>query len=161
MKIIITSRNAETIETWQRVIPVDPAVSFETALRAEGTVDAVLMAGVFAHQRYGGRPGAREAQIIDNRREDGWPPLVIVPPTRPIVTDGEGGTRIDPEFQGIKPTYYAASHVFAAVARWNARHTHAIATVEVNLPLLDMDTPSDKSSPRSFAEALLDHRRHG
>jgi len=159
MQLVITSQNTGTLETWRGVFSEFPGVTFQAALRAETPVDAVLMAGIFAFERYGGRPEFDRAQILENHRGDGWPELVIVPPSRPTVRNGEGEWSVRPEYAEIKPAYYAASHTFQAVTEWNEDHEKPVAAIEINLPLLDMDNPSDESSAQSFRTALAEHTR--
>ncbi|WP_316776038.1 hypothetical protein [Streptomyces sasae] len=158
MQLVITSRKAETLDRWQHVFEGCDDVVFQRALRAETPVDAVLMAGIFAIERYGSRHDLHRAQILENHRGDGWHDLIIVPPTLPMTRDGRGGWKVQPEYEGIQPAYYAASRSFRAISEWNDEHEVPIAAVEVNLPMLDMDRPVDDSSPRSFRQALEEYR---
>ncbi|GAB2913764.1 hypothetical protein [Streptomyces mayteni] len=158
MQIIITSRNAETVQTWQRVLEGDPDVHLQVGNRAQVPVDAVVMAGIFAHERYGGRPSYETAEILVNKRGDGQPLLVIVPPSRPMRFDEHHTPQVHPDYATVQPAYHAATHVFDAIHRWNETHQEAISAIEVSLPLLGLDDPGDESSPRSFDRALREHR---
>jgi hypothetical protein len=158
MQLVITSRNARTLETWQRVFTNFPQVTFQVALRAETPVDAMAMAPIFA-ERYGSLPVVDRAQILENHLGDGFPDHIIVPPGLPMIMDSEGNWRIRPEYEGIKPAHHAASHMFRAVGEWNESHDASIDVIEINLPLLDMNSPADESSPQSFMRALEEYTR--
>ncbi|MFE7957825.1 hypothetical protein [Streptomyces sp. NPDC057413] len=158
MRLVVTSEKAETLNRWQAVFEDCDDVLFQQAPRAETPVDAVLMAGIFAIERYGSRPAFEKGQILENRRNDGWHDLIVVPPTRPMMRDAGGTWSVRAEYAGIQPAYYAASHAFQAIAEWNDTHDPGISAVEVNLPLLDMDHPVDDSSPRSFRQAWEEYR---
>ncbi|MXM62308.1 hypothetical protein GR925_02290 [Streptomyces sp. HUCO-GS316] len=160
MYLVITSQKNETLDRWQRVFEGCTDVACQKGLRAETPVDAVLMAGLFALERYGGRPSFAEAQILENRRGDGWHDLVIVPPTRPMTKDSEGNWKVRAEYEAIQPAYFAASRSFQAIVQWNNSHEVPISAVEINLPLMNMDNPVDDSSPRAFREAFEEYRGH-
>ncbi|MGW6060838.1 hypothetical protein [Streptomyces sp. NPDC055189] len=157
MRLVVTSERAETLDIWRPVFEEHPEVTFELASRSQTPVDAVMMAGIFAIERYGSRPNFRHAQILENHRGDGWHDLVIVPPTRPMTRNADGVWQVVAEYADIHPAYYAASHAFQAIAEWNASHDgRPINGVEINLPLMDMNKPVDESSPSAFKAALDD-----
>ncbi|MFH9062186.1 hypothetical protein ACH4GM_13330 [Streptomyces coeruleorubidus] len=159
MRLVITSQKTDTLDRWQHVFEDCQDVICQQGLRAETPVDAVLMAGVFALERYGGRPGAEEAQILENRRGDGWHDLIVVPPGRPMARDPQGEWKVQAGYAHLHPASFAASRSFRAVKEWNARHVERkISVVEINLPLMDMDNPVDDSSPQSFKKAFKEYR---
>ncbi|MFF4400213.1 hypothetical protein [Streptomyces sp. NPDC001480] len=160
MQLVITSQKAETLDRWRRVFEGCDDVLFERGLRAETPVDAVLMAGIFAIERYGSRPDFQKAQILENRRGDGWHDLIIVPPTLPMARDGQGGWQVQSGYEDIQPAYYGATRSFQAIAEWNKEpdRENLISAVEVNLPMLNMDNPVDDSSARFFRVALEEYR---
>ncbi|MEU0387509.1 SMI1/KNR4 family protein [Streptomyces chartreusis] len=159
MRLVITSQKTDTLDRWQRVFEGCGDVVCQRGLRAETPVDAVLMSGLFALERYGGRPGVQEAQILENRRGDGWHSLIIVPPGRPMTRDAQGHWKVQAAYAHIQPAYFAASRSFRAIEEWNARHVGPqISVVEINLPLMDMDNPVDDSSPQSFKKAFKEYR---
>ncbi|MCT9142059.1 hypothetical protein [Streptomyces violarus] len=159
MRLVITSQKTDTLDRWQRVFEGCEDVICQRGLRAETPVDAVLMAGIFALERYGGRPGVQEAQILENRRGDGWHNLIIVPPGRPMTKDPQGDWKVQADYAHIQPAYFAASRSFRAIKEWNAHAERQISAVEINLPLMDMDNPVDDSSPKSFNRALKEYRQ--
>ncbi|CAL9525144.1 hypothetical protein [Streptomyces sp. enrichment culture] len=158
MHLVITSQKPGTLDRWQRVFEGCADVSCQRGLRSETPVDAVLMAGLFAHGRYGGRPRFSEAEIRDNLRGDGWPALVVVPPTRPMAKDSQGNMAVHPDYADIQPAYFAATRCFQAIAEWNDTHEVPISSVEINLGLMNMDSPVDDSSARAFREAFGEYR---
>ncbi|MDQ1017028.1 hypothetical protein [Streptomyces afghaniensis] len=159
VRLVITSQKTDTLDRWQRVFDGCQDVICQQGLRARTPVDAVLMAGIFALERYGGRAGAQEAQILENRRGDGWHGLIVVPPGRPMTRDAQGEWRVQAGYAHIQPAYFAASRSFRAIEEWNAHHVEQpISAVEINLPLMNMDNPVDDSSPLSFREAFEEYR---
>lgn len=160
MQLIITSQNRATLETWRRVLVDRPEVTFQLGSRAEVHVDAVAMAIIFA-ERYGSRPCFHHAQILENRRGDGMPNLIVVPPSRPTRRSSEGRWEVHPDYRETSPSYHAASHIFRAIAEWNDSHDAIIDVIEFDLPLLGMDDPADDPTPQSFKIALEEHMRSG
>ncbi|MGC0330213.1 hypothetical protein RKD23_003203 [Streptomyces sp. SAI-170] len=158
MRLVITSQKADTLARWQRVFEGCADAVCRRGLRSDTPVDAVLMAGLFAHGRYGGRPNFSTAEILENRRGDGWPGLVVVPPTRPMTKDSEGNWTVHADYADIPPAYFAASRSFQAVAEWNSRHETQISSVELNLGLMNMDNPADDSSASAFRRAFEEYR---
>jgi hypothetical protein len=158
VNLVITAQRTETLGTWQPVFEDCADVVCQRGLRAGSPVDAVLMAGLFALERYGGRPSFEHAQILENRRGDGWHALIVVPPTRPMTKDARGDWKVRADYEGIHPVYFAASRSFQAIAEWNETHEVPISAVEVNLPLMNMDRPVDDSSARAFKAAYEEYR---
>ncbi|WP_062217307.1 hypothetical protein [Streptomyces sp. NBRC 109706] len=156
MQIVITSRKAATLDTWRRARVAGPEVTFHLGWRSAMPVDAMVVAGVHAFPRLGGRPRWDRAQIIENTHYDAWPKFLVVPPTRPMVLGEDGVARIHPDFRRITPASYAASEAIAEIVRWNETQDDAISAAEVNLPLLEFDNPADASSARAFQTALRD-----
>lgn len=46
----------------------------------------------------------------------------------------------------VQPAYFAASRSFQAIAEWNVTHDVPLSSVEINLGLMNMDSPVDDSS---------------
>ncbi|MFF8775714.1 hypothetical protein ACF07W_00430 [Streptomyces sp. NPDC015140] len=115
------------------------------------------MSEIFALERYGGRAGIQRAQILENRRGDGWHDLIVVPPGRPVTADVEGNVKVKAEYSDVSAAYFAALRSFSAIEEWNEGGARQISVLEVNLPLMNMDNPVDNSSALSFKEALADH----
>jgi hypothetical protein len=155
--LVITSQKPGTLDRWRRVFAGCADVSCQRGPRSATPVDAVLMAGLFAHGRYGGRPRFSEAEIRENQRGDGWPALVVVPPTRPMTKDSQGSIAVHPDHADIQPVYFAASRSFQAIAQWNDTHETPITRVEINLGLMNLDNPVDDSSARAFREAFEEY----
>jgi hypothetical protein len=81
LKLIIADFRPELIATWadvfsgiERVFFIDSDVP---TLMGLPEIDAVLMMGMFAHERYGGSPKTGESQILSNQGEFGIPPWVV------------------------------------------------------------------------------------
>jgi hypothetical protein len=155
MHILITSKRAETIRTWRETFPPCNEIDFIESYPRSLQADAICMSGIYALERYGGSPRNDVAQILDNLRNDGLPPLVIVPPSRPLQRTVAGTLEVVPEFSTESPAYYATSRAFEAIERWNSRNSSPqIEKVIFDLPLLGMDDPADGSTPRSVLRAM-------
>ncbi len=160
MKIYIASRDRGTLSLWESVIGTHGTLQYTTAVPPGLDVDAVVMSGMFAFDRYGGRPNRHEAQIIGNSRDDGFPRYVVIPPYRPLEKGADGTYRVPPRFAEITPSYYAVSCTLRDVELWNemSRGTpEEIKSMVLDLALLEMDNPHDESTPKSVAKAILEH----
>ncbi|MFG3207421.1 hypothetical protein [Streptomyces sp. NPDC048192] len=116
------------------------------------------MSSIYALERYGGSPRHDVAQILDNLRNDGIPPLIVVPPSLPLQRTPAGTLEVISEFRNESPAYYGISRAFQAVNRWNERlSARRINTLVFDLPLLGMDDPDDRSTPESVRKAIADH----
>ncbi|KAK1182784.1 hypothetical protein B7755_034410 [Streptomyces sp. NBS 14/10] len=116
-------------------------------------VDIVVMAGVWAFERYGGRPSHEQAQILPNETGDGFPLWVVIPPYRPVVRkDDEIVVRED--FATVSPAYFAIVRSLQAMRR----EFGSEVVVLFGLPLLGMDDPRDRETPVSEARAIGESR---
>lgn len=148
--------NQETLDAWQLLIPPGSTIEYRRGNPRSVSCDAVCMSGIYAFERYGGRPQSDRGQILDNLRNDGLPPLIVVPPSRPLQRAADGGMEVVPQFRSTSPAKYSMTHAVEAVKRWNERaHSVRIETLDVDLPLLGMDDPSDASTSRSVRDALI------
>ncbi|MFF8845930.1 hypothetical protein ACF08N_24955 [Streptomyces sp. NPDC015127] len=155
MHILITSNRAETIQSWRKIFPPCDEIEFRESYPKSLQADAICMSGIYALERYGGSPRNDVAQILDNLRNDGLPPLVVVPPSRPLQRTAAGTLEVVPEFSAESPAYYATSRAFEAIERWNSRKGPSrIDELIFDLPLLGMDDPADRSTPRSVLRGM-------
>lgn len=116
------------------------------------------MSEMFALERYGGSSRRDVAQIFDNLRNDGMPPLVVVPPSQPVQRTSAGTYEAVPEMCAESPAYYGFSRTFQAISRWNERKfSRKIASLILDLPLLGLNDPNDLSTPKSVREAMIDY----
>lgn len=149
MKICITSRRQETLELWKRLLPDSPSVEFVNENDAEIHSDVLVMSGIWAFERYGGRPSRDAAQILANTRGDGLPDWIVIPPFRPVI-EHHGEVEIRSDFKSVSPAYYAVLTSLRAV--WN--EFGESCTVALDLPLLGMNDPSDEETPVSVRRAI-------
>ncbi|WP_189326640.1 hypothetical protein [Streptomyces flaveus] len=116
------------------------------------------MSGIYALERYGGAPRHDIAQILDNLRNDGMPPMIVVPPSLPMRRTSSGTLEVIPELRTESPAHYAVSRALQAIDRWNESSiTRKIDTLIFDLPLLGMDDPEDRSTPKSTRKAMSEH----
>ncbi|MDQ2587991.1 hypothetical protein [Saccharothrix yanglingensis] len=149
MKICVTSSRQSTLDLWSRLLPASTAIRFVNGSSRSVRADVLVMSGVWAFDRYGGRPDREAAQILPNTRGDGLPEWIVVPPFRPVVErDGEFVTRED--FAEVSPAYYAVLRSLQAVGE----EFGDSVTVVLDLSLLGMDEPNDESTPASVARAI-------
>ncbi|MFC6093581.1 hypothetical protein [Saccharothrix lopnurensis] len=151
MKICVTSSRQSTLDLWARLLPASTAIGFVNGGGRSVRADVLVMSGVWAFDRYGGRPDREAAHILPNARGDGLPEWIVVPPFRPVVErDGEFVTRED--FAEVSPAHYAVLRSLQAVRE----EFGDSVTVVLDLSLLGMDDPNDESTPASVARAIED-----
>ncbi|WP_155989064.1 hypothetical protein [Nocardiopsis sp. CNT312] len=136
---------------WSRLLSKMPSVEFIDGSTGSIHADVFVMSGVWAFDRYGGSPKREEAQILPNARDDGLPDWIIVPPFLPVV-EVNGEVQAGEEFKGVSPAYHAVINSLRAVRR----EFGVSVGVELHLPLLGMDDPSDESTPASVTRAIDD-----
>ncbi|MEE1801085.1 hypothetical protein PUR57_20775 [Streptomyces sp. JV176] len=149
MKIYVTSLQQSTLDLWSRLLPATLEIEFVNKSSRMVQADALVMSGVWAFDRYGGRPNRDVAQVLSNSREDGLPEWIIVPPFRPVVEQG-GEFSIREDFRDISPAYHAVLESLRA-ARTEFGDSVSVA---LDLPMLGMDDPRDESTPASAARAI-------
>lgn len=149
MKIYVTSLQQSTLDRWSRLLPESMKIEFVNESSRSVRPDVLVMSGVWAFDRYGGRPNRETAQVLSNSRGDGLPEWIVVPPFRPVIErDGEFAIRED--FEQISPAYYAVLQSLRAVRD----EFGDSVSVALDLPMLGMDDPSDESTPASVARAI-------
>ncbi|MEU6263193.1 hypothetical protein [Saccharopolyspora shandongensis] len=149
MKIYVTSRHQSTLDLWARLFPASTVIEFVNESVRSVRADVLVMSGVWAFDRYGGRPNREAAQILSNARGDGLPEWIVVPPFRPVIErDGEIFVRED--FERISPACYAVLQSLRAVSG----EFGDSVSVALDLPMLGMDNPGDESTPASVAQAI-------
>jgi hypothetical protein len=157
MKITIASDQEAVVAVWRQELASVPGVSFSADPQTAFPADAVVLSGIFAFDRYGGRPRNDAAQILVNRHDDGFPGLVVVPPSLPAVFDEAGRPVIREDFADVSPAYHAVSHTMSALREWNRRDERHVETVVFHLPMMGMNDPADHRTPASVRRALRDH----
>jgi hypothetical protein len=149
VKLYVISRNQQTIDLWRAILSEVGSIQFSSDPPAWADIDAIVMSGKWAFDRYGGRPSRESAQVLQNDRDDGLPRQVIVPPFRPVVIR-EGEARIREDYENVSPTYFAFLESLLAASR----EFDQSCRIAFYLPMLGMDQPSDESTPRSAARAI-------
>ncbi|GHF11249.1 hypothetical protein [Streptomyces fumanus] len=149
MKIYVTSLQQSTLDHWSRVLPESMGIEFVNESSRSVRADALVMSGVWAFDRYGGRPNREAAQVLPNSRDDGLPEWIVVPPFRPIA-ERDGRFSIREDFERISPAYHAVLHSLRAVRD----ELGDSVSVALDLPMLGMDDPHDESTPASVARAV-------
>jgi hypothetical protein len=158
MKIHVATTNQKTLEVWRSIIRI-PIVEFTSTVPPQLTTDAILMAGQFAFDRYGGRPQSSDAQILQNKNGDGMPPFIIIPPYRPMVKNPEGGRSVAPGWEDVSPAYHAVSRALEGIKSWNLQEfdtPHHIESIVIDLAMLGMNNSSDTRTPASVHRALAE-----
>lgn len=151
MKLYITSRSRPTLDLWSSTLPRPRDVELEFVDENEWSVqtDALVMSGVWAFDRYGGRPEREVAQLLLNTREDGLPQWIVVPPFLPVV-ERNGKFVVREDFASISPAYHAILESLRCIRR----EFGDAVSVELNLPLLGMDDSDDRSTAESAGRAI-------
>ncbi|WP_344053420.1 hypothetical protein [Streptomyces thermoalcalitolerans] len=72
MKIYVTSRSRPTLDLWSSTLPRPRDAELEFVDENERSVqaDVFVMSGVWAFDRYGGKPEREVAQLLPNTRGD-------------------------------------------------------------------------------------------
>lgn len=149
MKIYVTSHQQVTLDLWARLLPQAAAIEYVNGNIDPAQVDALTISGIWAFDRYGGKPNRQVAQIIPNNNGDGLPEWIIIPPFRPI-TERSGEISVRDDFKHVSPTYHAVlESLLAARERFGDS-----ASVALDLPMLGMDNPHDESTAASAARAI-------
>ncbi|SFE75561.1 hypothetical protein SAMN05216251_10581 [Actinacidiphila alni] len=155
MDVIVTSDNAQLLDVWRQHLGAGLPVELWKAEPRDVPADAVMVSGMFAHGRYGGRPTPGRAQILRNGRGDGYPGLVVVPATRPAMLDAEGQPVVRPEYADISPAYFGVSRALDALREWNASGQEPrVEVLLFPLGLLGMESPADTATPESVGRAV-------
>lgn len=149
MRIYFASRNSDTLALWARVIGRLKDVDYIDCADVTAHMDSVVMSGVWAFDRYGGRPDRTRAQIVINERDGNLPGIVIIPPFRPL-SEQQGVSSVREDFKSVSPAYYAASKALEAAQE----ELGSDVVVVFHLPLLGMDDPLDESTPHSVSRAV-------
>ncbi|WP_146022163.1 hypothetical protein [Streptomyces sp. CB02959] len=157
MNIIITSDNESTLALWRARLSPFPQVQFTKERSADIEADAVAISGIYAFERYGGRPNSAIAQVITNTTGDGLPGLIIIPPSLPMVLGREKKPVVHPDYKQTSPAYYAISHTLQAIDALNSQGGRTVTTVIFSLPLLGMNSPHDESTPTSVGRAIEEY----
>ncbi|MCQ0022700.1 hypothetical protein M4914_06855 [Streptomyces somaliensis DSM 40738] len=149
MKIYVTSLQQSTLDLWSRLLPESTAIELVNQNSRSVRADVLVMSGVWAFDRYGGRPNRETAQILSNSNGDGLPDWIAVPPFRPIV-EQDGGFSVREDFRQVSPAYYAVLQSLRAVRNEFGDSVSVI----LDLTMLGMDDPRDESTPASVARAV-------
>ncbi|MEU5613369.1 hypothetical protein AB0H03_32445 [Streptomyces sparsogenes] len=149
MKIYMAANDSQTVESWTNVFRARDGVDVVEARAASVEADIVVMAGVWAFERYDGRPTRDEAQILPNETGDGMPSWVVIPPYRPFVRKGSE-IAVREDFAEVSPAYFAIVQSLRVIRREFGNDV----VVLLNLPLLGMDDPHDEQTPLSVATAI-------
>lgn len=149
MKIYVTSHQQATLDLWAGLLPEAAPIEYVNGNIDPAQVDALTISGVWAFDRYGGKPNREAAQIVYNNCGDGLPGWIIIPPFRPI-TERSGEISVREDFEHVSPTYHA---VFASLLAAREKFGDC-ASVALDLPMLGMDNPHDESTAVSAARAI-------
>ncbi|MGX4688718.1 hypothetical protein [Streptomyces sp. JNUCC 63] len=151
MKIYVTSRSRPTLDLWSSTLPRPRDVELEFVDENERSVqaDVLVMSGVWAFDRYGGKPEREVAQLLPNTREDGLPQWIVVPPFRPVV-ERNGKVVVREDFASVSPAYHAILESLRCIRR----EFGDAVSVTLHLPLLGMDDPDDGSTVQSVGRAI-------
>jgi hypothetical protein len=149
MKIYVTSRQQATLDLWSSMLPASMKIEFVNEGDRRVQADALVMSGVWAFDRYGGRPNRESAQILSNTREDGLPEWIVIPPFRPIV-EQDGSFVVREDFADVSPAYFSILESLRAFKN----EFGDSSSVALDLPMLGMDDPRDESTPAAVARAI-------
>lgn len=170
LRMIISDRRPELLATWQDVFDDIEEVDFlsidtPTLMRLP-EADAVLMMGMFAHERYGGTPIIGKSQILSTAVDPELAPWVITTP--PLPAHFEKERQYDGTFETVvvqdqnMPTweedYIIFSEVFRCVAEFNdSREEPRIRTLAFDLEFLNFPRGEPRKEAEAVRRAYLEH----
>lgn len=132
LKLIVLEKDARKAELWNEVFAGIDSVSVSNVHRMQlqevQPTDAEIMAGIFVHERFGGRPKAGVSQIIHSQKKQGTPEWVITTPPFRIhnneIIDNDGNP-----ITYIELVYKTFVEVFVAIDRFNADNPISIRII--------------------------------
>ena len=85
LRLVISDRRRELLDVWEAVFADLPSTLFReieipSLMRLGDVVDAVLMMGMFAHERYGGMPIIGQSQILKGGSSPESPAWIVTTP---------------------------------------------------------------------------------
>ena len=169
LRLIISDKRVELLRAWQEVFGDIEEVrllnSDARALMEMPEVDCVLMMGMFAHERFGGRPIIAEAQILGTNGEVGFPPWVVTTPPFAAhfedVVEPDGARRVglvpDQELAPDKETYILFDKVFERIREFNESGESEIETLAFDLEFLNFPLGDPRKEAEAARKAYLKH----
>lgn len=144
MRILIAERRREVLEVWREVFRGFDAIRVVDCSGRElasSGVDAELLPGWIAHERYGGRPRVGESQVLSTRGERAMPPSVVA--VAPLPSDALGAE---------EHVAFIFRQAFLCIQQFNAAsQAERIDTLAVDFQLLKWA----QGDVRGEAEAIL------
>ena len=169
LKLLISELRPELLVIWAEVFDGVKEVVLLTVnvqtLMALPEVDALLMMGMFAHERYGGRPIHKESQILSTQGNQGVPLWVVT--TAPLSAHLEerrqlNGTaranivqaeKLTPE----EETYIVFTKVFKCIERFNENSERAkIRALGFDLKFLNFPWGEPRKEAEEVRRAYLE-----
>jgi hypothetical protein len=97
MKYVIASSTERILSVFRNALSDRPEVECRVGSVAEAgpDCDAAILSFPLAHERYGGSPQLGVTQILENRRDDGAPRIILATPPLPPRTPDNSGTDSD------------------------------------------------------------------
>lgn len=165
----IVEEQEKARRAWAAATAASPRVKLVTGtpatLLAMQGVDAALMLGMFAHERYGGRPIEERSQVLPTRSAVG-PRFVVTPPARAgrlervLEKDGTSRMTVVPERPLVPEdqTRFAFEQVMAAVNEHNRTYPQdAIRAIGFSPEFIGFDDHVAERA-RGFVAAITSSR---
>lgn len=120
MKIIIADTQSAVLDRWRSELAELGGICFRQGYGSEtvGDCDAAVMSVAMAHDRYGGMPKIGRSQILVNRSNDGYAPLIVTTP--PLASSGE---QMSDDLLGRR-VMQSLSACLKAIKEFNAKNEH-------------------------------------
>ncbi len=170
LKLIISDRRFELLSVWREVFVDIEEVRFlemdsYSSIRLP-EADAVLMMGMFAHERYGGKPIVGESQILSTKGALDMRPWVVT--TVPLaahfgtVTDPNGSKRFgivpDQRMAPDQELYIQFSTVFERIKKFNkGPEEPKIRTLVFDLEFLNIPRGEPRKEAEAVRRAYIEH----
>ena len=151
LRLVISDRRRPLLDLWAAVFHDIPSVVFREieirALMGLSDIDAVLMMGIFAHERYGGRPILGQSQILKGDSRPGSPTWIVTTPSFPAHLEGRSRPTGKDEFVIVpdktlsseEELYVVFKEVFKRILEFNRGPGNPrIATLGFDLEFLNI-----------------------
>lgn len=149
LKLVIADDSAHTLKNWSNVFSeIDTIYTLESNIptcMSLPNIDAVLMMGMFAHQRYGGQPKMGESQVLSTQGASGMPKFVVTTPPFPAHLKNQNSagqqeiiSAPNERISTDEETYILFTKVFECVNQFNKLYRETLLqTLAIHLSFLN------------------------
>ncbi len=164
LKLLVSDARKEIREIWEGFKKIDGGQILDmniSKLLANPDIDAILMQGIYAHERYGGHFIEGKSQVLRTHSEPAMPPWVVTTPPLKVgklrETLGEKGKNSQCNLSSAEEIYTIFREVLLAIDDFNTNHSSKINVLGVELDFLNLlrgDMREDVKMVKMLAEVI-------